>query len=226
MTTLRDLWDDFCRAHAIAASSVPLFAADKAGVVETFGYGRNSRPMLRRSPAMRAKIISTVNTVLSSPPGKYEGILYMMQRVAPEERVVPLYVGKAARHGRFGAAVSANLENIERDEGKFARWGYNYAYHLGDLSAALLPGHSVMGPPKYARWAKALFRCSPSSTPVLRFDVRFWCTAWGPEAIGIWREFSPCPLAFAEYLLIGVAGVLFPDDLLNEEGVNRVAAPT
>jgi hypothetical protein len=33
---------------------------------------------------------------------------------------------------------------------------------------------------------------------------------------------SPCPLAFAEYLLIGVAGVLFPNDLLNEEGVNGV----
>jgi hypothetical protein len=31
-------------------------------------------------------------------------------------------------------------------------------------------------------------------------------------------------LAFLEYLLIGVAGVLFPNDLLNEEGVNRVAA--
>ena len=61
VTALRDLWDDFCRAHAIAASGVPLFAADKAGVVETFGYGRNSRPMLGRSPAMRAKIIGTVN---------------------------------------------------------------------------------------------------------------------------------------------------------------------
>ena len=122
MTALRDLWDDFCRAHAIAASGVPLFSANKAGVVETFGYGRNSRPMLRRSPAMRAKIIATVNAVLSSPPSKYEGILYMMHRVDPEERIVPLYVGKAARYGRFGAAVSANLENIERDEGKFARW--------------------------------------------------------------------------------------------------------
>jgi hypothetical protein len=111
------------------------------------------------------------------------------------------------------------------DVTKFARWGYNYAYHLGDLSAALLPGHRVLGTPKYARWSKALFECSPTPNPRLRFDVRFWCTAWGPEAVGIWPEFYPCPLAFAEYLLIGVAGVLFPNDLLNEEGVNRVAAP-
>jgi hypothetical protein len=75
--------------------------------------------------------------------------------------------------------------------------------------------------PKYRKWAKVLFEYAPTPNPRLRFDVRFWCTGWGPEAMGIWREFNPCPLAFAEYLLIGVAGTLFPDDLLNEEGVNR-----
>ena len=47
----------------------------------------------------------------------------------------------------------------------------------------------------------------------------------GPHSAGIWREFGCCPLAFAEYLLIGVAALLFPADLLNEEGVNRPAAP-
>jgi hypothetical protein len=31
-------------------------------------------------------------------------------------------------------------------------------------------------------------------------------------------------LAFIEYLLIGVASLLFPNDLLNEEGVNRQSA--
>ncbi len=143
----------------------------------------------------------------------------------PTLGVVPLYIGKAARHGRLGAVISANLENIERDEGRFARWGYNYAYHLGDLSAASLVGHAAArAVPKYAKWAKSLFEQAPSSSLRLRFDVRFWCTAWGPEAKGIWREFNPCPLAFAEYLLIGAAGVLFPNDLLNKEGVNRVTA--
>ncbi len=224
MSVLLDLWDEFCGEHTISVSSVPLFDADEAGVVATFGYGRNERLMLRRSGAMEAKLIDTVNAVLSAPATKYEGILYMMHRIGPAGRVVPLYIGRAGRHGRLGAAVSANLTNMERNKGKFARWGYNYFYHMGDLSAASLPGHTVGGTEKYRNWAKALFECSPSSAPVLRFDVRFWCTAWGPEAIGIWREFNPCPLAFAEYLLIGVAGVLFPNDLLNEEGVNRVAA--
>ncbi len=40
----------------------------------------------------------------------------------------------------------------------------------------------------------------------------------------IWREFGARPLAFAKYLLIGVAGLLFPGDLLNDEGVNRAAS--
>jgi hypothetical protein len=192
VSTLADLWDNFCTDHAISASSVPLFAADEAGNVEVFKYGRGNRPMLRRSPAMRAKLIDTVRSVLSV--SKSEGVLYMMHRFQQNQHVVPLYIGKAARHGRFGAAMSANLENIQRNESKFARWGYNYAYHLGDLSAAVL------------KWAKTLFDCTPSPAPRPRFDVRFWCTAWGPESVGIWREFSPCPLAFAEYLLIVLPG--------------------
>jgi hypothetical protein len=45
----------------------------------------------------------------------------------------------------------------------------------------------------------------------------------GPDSRNIWSDFGRCPLAFAEYLLIGVAGLLFPDTLLNDEGVNRAA---
>jgi len=46
----------------------------------------------------------------------------------------------------------------------------------------------------------------------------------GTVVTDIWLEFGSCPLAFAECLLIGVAGLLFPMELLNDEGVNRVAA--
>ena len=77
---------------------------------------------------------------------------------------------------------------------------------------------------KYRRWAARLFMEAPSEAPRLRTPVRFWCTGWGPSLRNIWPEFGSCPLAFAEYLLIGIAGLLFPDELLNDEGVNRVAA--
>ncbi len=66
----------------------------------------------------------------------------------------------------------------------------------------------------------------PDSTAAPRpsVEARFWCAAWGPRSPNIWREFGACPLAFAEYLLIGVAGLLFPDELLNDEGVNRAVS--
>ena len=62
MSKLDDLWDDFCGEHAVSTSSVPLFASDAAGKVQVFAYGRDIRPMLRRSPAMRAKL----NRVISA----------------------------------------------------------------------------------------------------------------------------------------------------------------
>ena len=66
----------------------------------------------------------------------------------------------------------------------------------------------------------------PATAPRLRVPVRFWCTAWGPGSRNIWAEFGSCPLALAEYLLIGVAGLLFPGELLNDEGVNRASTMT
>jgi hypothetical protein len=150
-----------------------------------------------------------------------------MHRLDEQGRVVPLYIGKAGRHGRSGAAVSANIAAIRSNTGYFARWGYNYAYHMGDLSAAVLPGHSAMRVvPKYMRWARCLFQNAPVAAPRLAFEVRFWCTAWGPQSANIWQEFGACPLALSEYLLIGVAGLLFPTHLLNDEGVNRAISKT
>ncbi len=54
------LWDDFCVAHDIATTGVPLFAADVDGMVEVFSHGQDGRPMLRRSAAMEALLVGTV----------------------------------------------------------------------------------------------------------------------------------------------------------------------
>jgi len=69
--------------------------------------------------------------------------------------------------------------------------------------------------------AKALFLSHPSYQPQLRTPVFFWCKAWSKNDVGIWKEFGPTKLTFLEYLLIGVTSSLFPNDLLNAEGVNR-----
>jgi hypothetical protein len=217
------IWEDFCIEHAVGGRDIPLFAQAGDGSVTTARYGRDQRLLLTRAPEMEAMVIETVDKVLATPAA--DGMLYIMYRRGEGGSVVPLYIGKAGRYGRAGNRISANLAGIRTNGGKFARWGSNYAYHIGDLSAAVLPGHDprkvVL---KYQRWAARLFESAPSATPTLRFPVRFWCTAWQPEMRGIWPEFGSCPLAFMEYLLIGVAGLLFPDDLLNDEGVNRGVA--
>ncbi len=167
------LWNRFCAEHRVAERGVPLFAAAPDGSVEVFPYGRDGRPVLLRSAAMEAMVVETVDAVLAAERPAAEGLLYMMHRLDEHGRVVPLYVGKAGRHGRSGAAVSANIASIRANAGRFARWGYNYAYHVGDLSAAALPGHpAAKVQPKYVRWARRLFGDAPAAAPRSHGDVQ------------------------------------------------------
>lgn len=218
-TAKRELWDAFCAHHAIARFCVPLFD-ESDGTVLTSAYGRDHRVLLRRSAQMEALVVREVSNVLD-PSSPSDGLLYMMLWI--EDRLVlPLYIGKAGRFGHEPGRISANLHNIDHNSGKFARWGSNYAYHIGDLSAVVCRGHaSGKATPKYRRWAERLFHEAPTDAPRLRRPVRFWCTAWSPTSRSIWTDFGATGVAFEEYLLIGVASLLFPRTLLNTEGVNR-----
>ena len=137
--------------------------------------------------------------------------------------LIPLYIGKAETIGRGDANLSANLRNLRTSKDKFARWGDNYAYHIGDLSAAVLTCHPAeKRSPKYSEWALKIFKSAPTERPQLAFDVYFWAKAWKSSDVGIWPNLSPTRLAFLEYLLIGVASTVFSGALLNYEGRNRI----
>ena len=56
-------------------------------------------------------------------------------------KFVPLYIGKTETIGKGLGNLSANITNLHKDKSKFARWGDNYQYHIGDLSACVLDGH-------------------------------------------------------------------------------------
>jgi hypothetical protein len=217
------LWDDFCVSHQIAARSVPLFAADASGFVVVKPFGVDRRLLLQRSAAMEEVLAAAAETVIQdydSRRAEFEGILYLMHLLEGDQ-VLPLYIGRAGKIGVNGG-LSANLQRIRANLGKFARWGSNYAYHIGDLSAVVCPGHSpAKQSPKYARWAQRLFHAVPSENPQLRREVRFSALPWRAEGPSIWRDYGRSSLAFQEYLLIGVASDLFPEHLLNDEGVNR-----
>lgn len=104
----------------------------------------------------------------------------------------------------------------------FVDGGYNYAYHIGDLSAVVLNGHSELKiTNKYTSWANNIFRDTKTNNPQLKTNIYFWIKAWSNDDIGLWNEFGKTSLTFLEYQMIGVCSKLFPDDLLNFEGVNR-----
>ena len=226
MSTTLSLWNRWCEAQNILADSVPLFDCDDSSRVRTRQIGSsNPRPVLCRHPEMDALMLQQTALLVDdwkSKQNQYDGIIYMMFAPQTNGEILPLYIGKAETLGKGDGNLSANLVRIDKDRSKFARWGDNYQYHIGDLSAAALAGHPFEKiSPKYSRWAADLFDEIPSENPRLREDVRFWVKAWRTTDIGIWSEMSPTRLTFLEYLLIGVASSIFGARLLNAEGRNR-----
>jgi hypothetical protein len=221
------VWAKFCRRFAVLDQSVPLFASDSAGVVahRMVGRGANARPVLMRSPEMEALVLVETKKLVDeweAGTHRYDGLIYFMGWREDDE-FVPLYIGKAETFGKRAGNLSANVKNLLTDRSKFARWGDNYAYHIGDLSACVLPGHGAdRQPSKYKAWAASLFADVPSLSPKPRRPILFWAKAWDRSDVGIWEELGPTSLAFLEYLLIGVAGRVSAG-LLNREGVARAA---
>ena len=202
-----------------------MFEASSNGVVATKEIGRlHRRQVICRSQDMENLIGSEVDELVSdweNSDHQYDGLIYMMY-LPRKDKVLPLYIGKTETIGKGEGNLSANIRNLNRDKSKFARWGDNYAYHIGDLSAAVLPGHNPAKiSRKYQEWGRALFTDIQVEHPELKESVHFWTRAWSSKEIGIWKEFGPTKLTFLEYLMIGVASSTFPELLLNIEGRNR-----
>ncbi|CAN1213591.1 GIY-YIG homing endonuclease [Tumidithrix helvetica PCC 7403] len=219
------LWKNFCLEYVNPKLGIPLFEVNNEDlVVNTKGYGKDARVLLKRSISMEALVIDEVNKVLIdfSRGGEiYEGLIYMMYWLE-NEQIIPLYIGKSEKYGKQGNNLSANIASIASNKGFFCRWGDNYAYHIGDLSAIVCPGHLLSKQnQKYRKWASRLFNSYPSNHPQLRKETYFWIHAWEKDKVGIWIEYGHSPLTALEYHLISVASVAFSDVLLNEEGVNR-----
>lgn len=226
MTTALSLWNRWCETQNVLKESVPLFDCDHENRVRTRVIGNTARrPILCRHADMDALIVAQTEMLVEDWRTKrheFDGLIYMMFRQTDDQKALPLYIGKAETLGKGDGNLSANLLRLAADRSKFARWGDNYQYHIGDLSAACLHGHAIEKiSPKYARWASVLFEDAPCENPRLRHPLRFWAKAWKSTDVGIWSEMNPTRLTFLEYLLIGVASATFGTTLLNSEGRNR-----
>lgn len=151
---------------------------------------------------------------------QYDGLLYIMFELV-DGAPSPLYVGKTEKVGNAGR-LSANIARIRAGLTRhpFARWGYSQAYHLGELSRAVLrPEQGGVSRAKLA-WATELFE-GPGSKPRLKRPVYFWAKAWDSNTIGPWLDLGPTTLTAAEFLLIALLGGEYPQ-LLNADGVLNV----
>ena len=219
----QSLWYGFVAHHKIAEESLPLFDVDH-GAVTLKSYGKDERLVLQRSHQMEAKMRGLGRILVDEHRNQavqHEGILYIML-TRDSGGLVPRYIGKAEIYGKGDNNLSANISDLRTGHGKFGRWGYNYAYHLGDLSAVTCPGHHPnKETTKYKDWRDQLFTLEGSSRVIPKAEILFWATLWGPTCQSVWRQYGQTKLAFEEYLLIGVASDIFGSALLNREGRGR-----
>ena len=147
------------------------------------------------------------------PPKLVDGLV----NVLDECEIIPIYIGKTEMIGTKGG-YSDNLKNVHKKQnlGKFARWGYDKARHMGALSLRFysLPNERVKD---YEEWISLMFMSENRSNkyPKLAVPVYFQIKPWFPYNIKIDKShgyFTP----EAETLLIALARSLFPDVLTNK----------
>ena len=215
MEDFRRCWNSFFDNY-LKEPHIPLFETNELDVID-FRRGKKNNRFLKRSPEMEEAIRIACKEIIEAhndPDTPIDGLIYCMYTLI-DESVHPLYVGKAERVGRNGG-LSENINDTLQQAGlKFARWGYGYAYHIGDLSKAVF-AHEGKSVPKYRRWQESLFK---GSTCSLKEEVFFWCKAWNRNDVGPWKEYGPTSLSFLEYQLIGVGSKINPN-MLNSEGTS------
>ncbi|MBV0924751.1 hypothetical protein KTS45_11125 [Halomicroarcula limicola] len=221
-----DVWAQWVDIHNLD-DSVPLFETDADGVIQTeqFGNGPHERDVLKRSAAMERLVIEqaeNVETDFHERGQRYEGVIYVMYWLGSNKDVIPLYIGKSGKFASSGYKLNPNLKYIRERKSRFARWGYGTAFHLGGLSQAYFdsawestgetPGSSK------GRWIRTLFE--PKSRRLKR-NVYLWMKAWEVDDIGPYTpDTGASPyLEELEQQLIALAWELYPDLLLNTEGV-------
>ena len=221
-----DVWAHWVDIHDLNGS-VPLFETDADGVVQTerFGNGPHKRDVLKRSAAMERLVIEQaekVETDFHERGQRYEGVVYLMYWLDSNDDVLPLYIGKSGKFESTGYKLNPNLKYIRERKSRFARWGYGTAFHMGGLSQTYFDSawESTGETPRSSkgRWIQTLFE--PKSRQLKR-DVYLWMKAWEVDDIGPYTpDTGASPyLEELEHQLIALAWELYPDLLLNTEGL-------
>ena len=210
---------DFYTSHQVRAQGQPTFETEDDNLtVQT--YERNGRNILALSEAIRAvfkREIDLLKRDFEGETNEYDGLIYILY-LPRDAGVLPLYIGIAEKIGKSG-----KLSSMLKGDESVSRWGdADKNYHIGGLSSVVCDGYpeDAIYTPKEP-WAERLFREHSSARPTLKEPTHLFVKAWCGADTGCWKDFGSTPLPFLESCLIAVAGSLFPDDLLNIQGVSR-----
>jgi len=235
-----DKWRKWCKIN-LTKKEIPLFEFnEETNEVLSITVGNGSKRILRQKEMEEivSKEISKIyySYIEDKNNFEFDGLIYMMYTLKKdivqkdiiddsilekldENDIIPFYIGKTETIGVNGK-YSVNIKNVHKklNKTKFARWGDGGAYHIGDLSDALLDNRKAENFKKYSKWAEFLFkkREMQSKDPViLKFPVYFGCKAWHKDDKGLILNL-PCSTCFLERQLISLANIIFPKILLNQ----------
>lgn len=117
------IFNDFVEKYNID-TKFNLFDIDENLNVNTILYGK-TKSVLKRSSSMEKQLIMEVNKTIKDYNDKsliYDGLIYMMYKKV-DNNIIPLYIGKSEKFGKNKQNLSINIKDIEKNSGKFCRWG-------------------------------------------------------------------------------------------------------
>ena len=162
-------------------SIVELFELETDGsirIVEKTTKKRTVR-LLTRSKSMEAHLLGEAKKVTLSHSDKtapdFEGLHYFVL-TGPVENPILIYIGLTGKYGRDGERLNLNLENLEKKRDFFARWGDDYARHIGGLSNAIL-NNGFPTENKYRVWADYMLEAKDEKV-YPKFPIKFFALAW------------------------------------------------
>jgi hypothetical protein len=131
--------------------------------------------------------------------------------------LIPVYIGRAEKLGRGDGNLSPNISDARpgRSGQRFGRWGYGESHHVGGLSSVVVDGQK--NPRAVGSTAvQVADHRSPTHERSPGLDEGVEDRQHEPVE-GVWPDSS----GRLEFILIAVASAVFPEQLLNVEGVNR-----
>ena len=216
---LSTIWKNYIEENKIIKQAKPLFDTSVNLEVKTLTIGK--RKVLKRSESVDELIANQVDYILTDHEAgnnTCEGILYLMFRIE-SDKIIPHYVGISQKYGKKG-----KISSIMNSRSKKPRWDYYGGYHIGNLSTVVCDGYEKSKIEKdKVPWAEALFETFPSTNPKLKNELFLWYHVWTVDSKSIWKDFGHSSLVFEEALMIELLGKLFPNDLINKEGILRRA---